>query len=302
MTGRLARVLLAIALISAWAAEAAVSQEPALPSPGASIGPPTDEPALGSQPSADDPVVWLRGPFGKVAGGTVERPASAAPDARPLDTFVRHAPLLLEVEGGEPFLARLEVVARPVEAGREPEVLARGLQAFEGPSVPGRQVIVATLPVGEHVVERAWLVDVPDREPPDDGLYDLPAPRIIVSTASDRRAGSLGDGCYVYLCVETGQPIPPEDLVPMMALTGETPTLSVSDGSAIVAWEGSLTPLGRTEGRRLEAAGVVTEAPTSSLPLTGLEPMGPGRWLLEVEVMLDRERGWLRTSNLLVVA
>jgi hypothetical protein len=195
----------------------------------------------------------------------------------------------------------MEVVARPVEADREPEILGRGLQAFEGPSVPGRHLIVASLPLGEDVAERAWLVDVPDREPPDDGIYDLPAPDIVVSTNSDRRAGVLGDGCYVYLCVETGRPTPPEDLVPITALAGETPTLAVGDGSAVVAWEGSLTPLGQTQGPRLEAAGVVTEAPTSSLPLTGLEPAGPGRWLLEVEVVLDRERGWLRTSHLLVV-
>ena len=45
----------------------------------------------------------------------------------------------------------------------------------------------------------------------------------------------------------------------------------------------------------------VTDTATSTVSLSGLEPAGPGEWLLDVEVELDRERGWLRTSYRLVV-
>jgi hypothetical protein len=153
----------------------------------------------------------------------------------------------------------------------------------------------------EGIIERAWLVDVPDRDPPADGIYDLPAPAIEVATSLGRQEGTLGDGCYVYLCVETGRDTPPRELDPLAASVGETPALSLLDGSALVAWEGSLTPIGGTAGEPRTAAGVVTEAPVSSIALAGLEPAGPGDWLLEVEVVLDRERGWLRTAYRLVV-
>jgi hypothetical protein len=193
------------------------------------------------------------------------------------------------------------VVARPLASPTDVEILARGLTAFEGPARAGLQLIVVSLDLGDEVVERAWLVEVPDRDPPDDGIYDLPAPSITVSTASGSQLGVLGDGCYVYLCVETGRPVPPGALEPLTSAIGETAELAVGDGSGLVAWEGRLTPLDGSDGEAVSAGGVITETPASTLALSGLEPPGRGEWLLDVEVELDRERGWLRTAYRLVV-
>ncbi len=42
--------------------------------------------------------VWLKGPFGAVPGTDLDEPATAAPDARPLDTWMRGATLELAID------------------------------------------------------------------------------------------------------------------------------------------------------------------------------------------------------------
>jgi hypothetical protein len=297
MTRRhLATTILGIHLVTSWAAVATAAQaEPtALAGPAASSAPSSSDTAVPAE-------LWLRGPFGRVAGGPVADPATAAPQDRPLDAYARGVPL--QLEAADPTaVTQLEVMARPIHPAATEELLARGVTAFNGPSRSGRHLLIASAP-GENAgpEARAWLVDVPDRDMPADGLLDLPAPTIRVSSASDEVTGTLGDGCYVYLCVVSGRATPPGRLQPLATSVGEALELRIADGSGLVAWEGRLVPLGETRGRARDASGGVTDTPTSIVTLSGLETPAAGEWLLEVEVILDRERGWLRTTYRLVV-
>jgi hypothetical protein len=58
--------------------------------------------------------------------------------------------------------------------------------------------------------------------------------------------------------------------------------------------------VGRTSGRPREAAGVLTDTTEAVVALAGLEPPAAGTWRLDLEVTLDRERGWLRTMHRVV--
>jgi len=244
--------------------------------------------------------VWLRGPFGKVVGGTRSEPAETPPVGGPLDMVYQRMPLLLEA-GDPALLSGIRVTAELVETGQL-ETLAQGQPAFEGPSQPGVQLVIASLAHGGTPVERAWLVEVPDRELPEDGLaIDIPAPGIVVSTASGPQVGVMADGCYAFLCVETGPPPPPGTLAALPTQVDETPVLSVEDDSALVAWQGRLTPLPGTQGDEREATGAVTDTPAITVALDGLEPPARGEWLLEVWVEFDRERGWAWNAYRLVV-
>lgn len=295
------RTHLAIATIlplaAIWATATAVAQGPAA----------TDAPETSSYPvtprtdvrSDEVPVLWLRGPFGKVAGGTRSEPATTPPGGGPLGMLYQRMPLQLEMTDPG-LLPGIRVAAEPVEPG-EREVLAQGQPAFEGPSVPGVQLVVASLTSGDTVIERAWLVEVPERQLPEDGLViDIPAPRIVVSTAAGRQVGVMADGCYAFLCVETGPPTPASTLTALATQVQETPVLSIEDGSALIGWQGRLTPLAGTDGEPREATGAIADTAVATVALDGLEPSSRGEWLLEVLVEFDRERGWAWNAYRLV--
>jgi hypothetical protein len=262
--------------------------------------PPTTEalPSPGRPPS-----LVLVGPFGQVAAGPLGAPAATPPDGRPLDSWVRHAPLRLEVDTDR-ILVGMRVTAEPVSGSGPLEPLSRGDLSFSGPDRPGTYRLVAeTIDSAGTLAQQAWLVVVPDREPPADGIYDIPAPEVILSTVAGRVAGRLGSGCYVYLCVEAGRTPHEADLRVLPTAVGEAPSLQLGDGSIITAWKGRLTSLetgGR--GRTIAASGALSDTATATAALAGLEPPGTGRWLLEMEVELDRERGWLRTYALMDVS
>ncbi len=265
----------------------------AIPVTAAGLVSPLPEPSM--TPATDGLVLWLRGPFGRVSGGDLAEPASAAPRGQPLDTYTRDAPLRLEVSGVD-LLTRLTVTSRSLVDAAAVEVLSHGAPDFAGPGQPGRSVVVAEVTTATGDVGRfAWLVHVPDREPPADGLYDIPAPGIIVESASGSRAGLTGSGCYAYLCVEAGRTPPQEVLPALAAQVGETLRLRLADGSAMTAWQGRLWPLPGTAGAALDAGGALTDTPEGTLELAGLEPPGAGSWVLDLEVEFDRERGWMRT-------
>jgi hypothetical protein len=44
----------------------------------------------------------------------------------------------------------------------------------------------------------------------------------------------------------------------------------------------------------------VTDTTEAVVALAGLEPPATGTWRLDLEVTLDRERGWLRTTHRVV--
>lgn len=247
-----------------------------------------------SPPGADAPTAWLKGPFGRVPGGTESAPAGADPDARALDAWVLQAPLELQfAEGRVP--TSLVVTATPLDGASATVTLSDGATTFVGPDRAGHYLVVADVASGSGAAApQAWLVTVPDRAPPADGVLDIPAPDIIVSSDSGMVTGWPGTGCYAYLCVEVGTTPPPATLQSLAVDVGETLRLSLADGSAMSAWRGSLTPDDGGNGPTLTAGGVAIEGPEARIDLTGLEVPESGRWLLALEVEFDRERGFLR--------
>jgi hypothetical protein len=168
--------------------------------------------------------------------------------------------------------------------------------------VVGHSVITAAVTSATHGrTEHAWLVDVPDREGDEEALFDITAPGVLVVSDAGAVAGSPGNGCYAYLCVDVGGPPPPDTLDPLQVGIGETLAVRTDDGSALAGWTGTLTPLGDEDGAEIKAVGALTDTVESMLTLLGLEPPHAGEWLLELRVDFDRERGWQWHAYRLIV-
>jgi hypothetical protein len=255
-----------------------------------------------SAPPAAGPLVWLRGPFGRVAGGTLDDPGTAPPGDHPLGTVVRHAPLVLETGAGTDVSA-LVVSARSLDPAGAVEPLSDGALVFEGPDGIGQHLIVADVTSVSGVASQyAWLVDVPDQQPPADGLYDIPAPDIVLMASGGSTSGRTGSGCYAYLCVDVGHP-PPVETLPVLAVrAGELLMAQAADGSALAAWAGRLSSLEDPAQDDIRAKAVLAGPLENAVSLSGLEPPAAGRWLLDLEVEFDRERGWMRTFYVLDVS
>jgi len=277
--------------------------------PGAATGAPA--PATETAP-AEDPGpstegatldLWLSGPFGRLIGAPAPESPETAGQAElpPLDTWVTGAPLTLDTGRPGPPLRSWTVTATDV-AGAGMEILAEGAPGpaaagsvrLSGPERPGSYLLVAHASTvdGRHG-SRAWLLDVPDRDPPPDGLLDIPAPDVLVSSDAGSAAGMPGHGCYLYLCVEIGMDPPLETVPRLDVVAGSALPLGLSDGSPVLAWEASYTSedgsrsLGPIVGGA--PAGVAADAGT----VTTLEAPPPGDWLLKLQVVFDRERGFI---------
>ncbi len=149
---------------------------------------------------------------------------------------------------------------------------------------------LVTEPYGSS--EHAWLLLVPEREGGPEALLEMPGPTAVLSSGSVTIGGEPGNGCFLYLCVDVGYRPPPSALEPVGLAIGETPALSLDDGSAMTGWTGRLTPLdAATGGERTAEADYATD-PQPTAELRGLEPGDAGDWLLEIRIDLDRERGW----------
>jgi hypothetical protein len=267
---------------------------------------------------------WLSGPFGRVAGedhvpGTVpggdtahgtlsgEDPApsrapapsgsSGATDVPPaLDTYVRRAPLRLDL--GDPELAMEQVTvtagwtsapeARELVLGRRgPAGPPFVMLEMTGPDEPGDHLVTAdVLATDGRATVRHWLLHVPDRSAPPDGIIDVPAPLVVLEAAGTGVAGRPGNGCYVYTCVETGRLPPPGSLPALSVEAGMPVTLRLEDRSAVASWSASL--VSNTGGEPLELGETYPE-PRTSATFSAPEP---GTWLVGALVLFDRERGW----------
>ncbi len=258
---------------------------------GAAASPGDGSPGPG--PVASSPTMWLKGPFGKVIGGPPNLPATALPDQRPLDAWMRSAYLQLLSDVAGPDVRSLRVVARPVGGTDEIE-LSDGVVGFAGPDLPGRYVITATLETAEaRVSEHAWLVEVPDRRGEPELLWEMPAPTALLSTAGTSDvAGIPGHGCYVYLCVEAGYRPSVDTLAPVRLALGEHPQLRLDDGTAMAHWVARLESPAVPGTAIRQSEGGSAETPFTEAELTGLVPPTRGIWLLEVRADYDRERGW----------
>ena len=263
----------------------------ALALPGAAVA--TDAPPALDEPSAptSETVAWLRGPFGAVVGGSPDAPATAAPDARALDAWMRKASLELATD---PPLETLSstVTAALIAGDGAAVVLAQDSRWLESPDVAGRYVVTAVLEsdaAGRSA--HAWLIDVPDREGSWDTLLEMPMLGATLRAGDMAVSSEPGHGCYVGMCQEVGRRPPAETLEPLTVSLGQPLELHLGDGSALIHWEGRLEPQDGTisETRLAEAS---FEVPVAGPVLTGLEPDVAGEWLLEVRADYDRERGW----------
>lgn len=272
------------------------------PAPAAGAGEAPTGGMAGPTDASGSSVLWLSGPFGRVAGGSLQDPAVTPPDGQALDAWARRAPLRIETALDGPSLITLTVRAQPVSDSDAWEVLSHGAPAFVGPAVPGRYRLVAEARTASGGVgEWAWLVEVPDRIAPADGILDIPAPDVIVFSTVGQLAGRLVSGCYLYLCVEGGAAPPAATLGTLAALPGEVLRTRLSDGSLAIAWKARLVPLEGSPGTSSEVRAALTDSAEATLELVGLRPANVGRWLLDLEVELDRDRGWLRSYYVLEV-
>jgi hypothetical protein len=248
---------------------------------------------------------WLSGPFGRVAGRAVPPGADLASPAphdaggeRPLDTVVRSARLVLELEHPAGIVS-WQLAARSMPDGAE-TALARGTgreagpdgMAVPGPARPARYVLEARV-VAEDGTRSAlaWDVTVPDMQPPPGGIPDLVPPAIELRWEGGRAEGWLGNGCYVYDCVDVG-PRPPLALLDTARpRPGEPLVFRLSDGSPVVSWSAmALSTTGETAHSEAPAGGPFPEGV--------LRAPAAGAWLVTIRYVMDRERGWFESHFL----
>lgn len=237
-------------------------------------------------------VVWLRGPFGTVAGTDPGDPANAAPDGGPLGTWMREATLELSAQ---PPLAATDFVTLRATASEDGSTIELPLEDgrwITGPDRPGEHTLVATImDDGGVASEHAWSLDVPDRPGSWEALLEMPAIEASLSGSSGSVVGVRGHGCHVDTCQEAGYRPPASSLEPLTVTVGEPLTLELADGSALVGWEGRTEPQPGTRAETRLATDHF-DGPVVGPTLTGLEPDRPGEWLLELRADYDRERGW----------
>ena len=133
----------------------------------------------------------------------------------------------------------------------------------------------------------------------------MPAPDTLVEAAGNAdpmRAvvGSPGDGCYVYLCVEVGGHVPVGSLPRVEVRPGTPLSARLSDGSGIVAWQATLAPRHGAAAEPISGQSAANDPAATSLDLAGLAAPSDGNWILTLKIELDRERGWMTTSYLVV--
>lgn len=234
----------------------------------------------------------LSGTFGTVAGADPANPATAAPDGRPLAAWMRSETLELALDPPLDDETSVSITATALEDGESIELSLEDGRWLTGPDAPGLHTIVATVARGStDAREHAWLLDVGDRPGSWETMLEMPAIEGRLVASSGSVLGERGHGCLTDFCQEVGYRPPADSLAPLPVSVDEPLRLELSDGSAIVHWEGRVEPLPETASETRIAEATFDE-PVAGPALSGLEPDLAGEWLLEVRADYDRERGW----------
>jgi hypothetical protein len=142
-----------------------------------------------------------------------------------------------------------------------------------------------------------WRIAVPDRDLPEEETGP-PPPAIVVASGADVASLEQGSGCHLGTCGDIGRVSPP-DLLPTVRTIPRAPlAVSLSDGSAMVAWSVSATPV---EGSGSEGI-LLGQADGTPMTQAWVPAPGTGEWVIAVSVTFDRERGRFDGYGRLVVA
>ena len=241
--------------------------------------------------TGNDEQALLTGTFGTVPGTDPARPATAAPDDRPLATWMRSEPLELVLRPPLDDETSVSITATPLVGGRRVTLPIDDGRWVTGPDAPGLHSVVAEVRRGAaEPRSHGWLLDVGDRPGSWETRLQMPPIDGRLVAASGIVTGERGHGCLAGFCQEVGYRPPIASLQPLLVSVGEPLSLALDDGSAITHWEGHIEP--HAAGSETRMAEASFDEPVAEPALTGLEPDAPGEWLLEVRADYDRERGW----------
>lgn len=247
----------------------------------------------GASPGAEVATLIAQGPFGRAAGLAGDT-ADAPPDPARLpvlDAWARGTSVVVRPSVGTLAPWRVVAVAEPaldpasaVELGQ-----GDGEATFELSTSGLFLVRVDGIirPDG-GAVEGSWWwrIAVPDRDLPEDETGP-PPPAIVLASGDDVASLEQGSGCHLGTCGDIGRVSPPDLLPTVRTITQAPLAISLSDGSAMVGWSISATPLdgGEADGILLGHAGD-TQMTQGWVPAPGI-----GDWVIAVSVTFDRERG-----------
>jgi hypothetical protein len=264
------------------------------------VGTDAASPEAGGGTEPDEPLVFLYGPAGRLAGTPVDRDAPIPEGVVPrtYDTAGRDPSLQLQALDPDLSFTGWRVVASPLAPGGGTPIVLAGADMADAPTEtvalepppPGDWLVRASLvpaDPGRPSLERAWHVRVPDRSLPD----FLPEPDVVLFGGGSTILGVPGSGCYVGVCGDIGRE-PPSQTLPRLRLDrpDEPLTVTLSDGAAIAAIRAAARPIGPGGEEGPPTTLLDLELDRAESPVL-VPPPGPGLWRIELLVRFDFERG-----------
>lgn len=244
-------------------------------------------------PTAEPAGLAATGPFGTVPG-VATAAAGSVPDPAGLpvlDGWARGATMMVRPTSGT--LSPWHAIALR-EPGLDPTT-ATDLGEGDGDallhlSTTGTFLIgvEGTVRPDGDAVEGAWWwrIAVPDRDRPDDE-FGPPVPAIRLASGDDVQSLEQGSSCYVGTCGDIGGISPPDLLPTVRTIPGAPLSVSLADGSSVVAWSVSATPVGGTTSDAI----LLGSADDTETTKAWVSAPAEGDWVLTVSVTFDRERG-----------
>ena len=131
-----------------------------------------------------------------------------------------------------------------------------------------------------------WRVAVPDRVLPDEETGP-PPPTLWLGSGDDVVELEQGSGCFLGTCGDIGRVSPPDLLPTVRTIPGAPLSITLADGSGVVRWSVSATPVGGGEADEV----VLGQAPDVWTTQAWVTAPDPGEYVIAVSVTFDRERG-----------